>query len=444
MQALLFWTKLSKHRMGLGSVTKKLRVQKGKPMKIVHRDSLTTCFILIFGIISNVYADAAGPTAEQQEINRALEMMKQQGMDPKQMQQMENMFKNMSEMGAQQKAARASKEQQEFEAATAGYGTARLEVEGKQYELKVTKCEVKDSQKGAFVIKAIQAPGMDKGELSVYSDGAKLRSSFDFSMRSATSRYYNVQNPAFEFDGKSLDWQGVVESDTGKVPLALNLSCGDEAIYYDKPSRPGPDTPDNTLTLYLGEETFEFEAGRCSLNEYRTGNLMVDFEATAAGTFRGRPAIILLTKSHGVGLEGSGRGYFHNFDLLLGELTAEQRKLSPLDVKKQLTEVVEVYRTRELTAYQNKYSQEMLNALPPEKMMEVLDASQKEMSQFMDRADAMRYPEATSRGGAITINGKNVLFRGPPMDTNDADRAPELRDLSGMPEIWLACDDQVT
>ncbi|MGB5716456.1 MAG: hypothetical protein WBN81_05110 [Gammaproteobacteria bacterium] len=45
-------------------------------------------------------------------------MLKQQGMDPKQMQQMENMFKNMSEMGAQQKAAQASKEQQEFAAAT--------------------------------------------------------------------------------------------------------------------------------------------------------------------------------------------------------------------------------------------------------------------------------------------------------------------------------------
>ena len=117
-------------------------------MKIAHRHSLTTYFLLFLGVIS--YVHAAGSTAEQQEINQALEMMKQQGMDPEQMQQMENIFKNMSEMGARQEAAQASKEQQEFEAATAGYGTAQVEVEGKRYDHKVTKCEVKDAKKGVL------------------------------------------------------------------------------------------------------------------------------------------------------------------------------------------------------------------------------------------------------------------------------------------------------
>ena len=68
-----------------------------------------------------------------------------------------------------------------------------------------------------------------------------------------------------------------------------------------------------------------------------------------------------------------------------------------------------------------------------------MEASQKEMSAYMDRAESMRFPEAQSRGGAITINGKNILFRGPAMHTNDADRAPEFQDISETPELFVTC-----
>jgi hypothetical protein len=166
---------------------------------------------------------------------------------------------------------------------------------------------------------------------------------------------------------------------------------------------------------------------------------MVDFEATATGKFRGRPAIVLLTKSHGVGPEGSGAGYFHNFDLLLGELSAEQRRLSPLDVKKQLSEVVETYQTRELLAHQKKYNKDAWNNVPPEKLNTMMEASSKEMSVFMDKADAMRYPEATSHGGVVTIDGRDAMFRGQAMSTSDASRAPEFGDLSALTEAFVTC-----
>ena len=394
------------------------------------------------GYISYVSAEEAGTTAEQQELNQVMEMMKKSGMDPEQMQQMENIFKNISEMEAQKKSSKLNEEQQEFEAATAGYGTAQVEVEGKQYELKLQKCEVKDRSAGVFRIHARQAPGANGGELWVYSDGAKLQSSVQFSPKSTGSDIYNSENATFEFDGKTLNWKGIaVASNRKKVPLTLSLSCGAEAIYYDKPTKLRPKTPVNELTLYLDDETHAFEAGHCTTKKYRTGNLMVDFEATATGTFRGRPAIVLLTKSHGVGPEGQSAGYFHDFELLLGELSAEQHRLSPFEVRKQIRNVGEAYRSKKLAAHQKKYSNEMWNTLPPEKLNEVMEASNEEMSRFMDEANAMRYPEAASRGGMITINGRDVLFRGPAMSTDDANRAPEFQDLLSIPEIWVTCNE---
>jgi hypothetical protein len=386
-----------------------------------------------------IQVEAAGKTTEQQGLDQVMEMMKGQGMDPKQMEQMENLLKNMSQMETQQKAARVNKEQQAFEAETAGYGTARVEVEGKQYELKVTQCEVRDSQRGAFMIKARQAPGMDEGELSVHSDGPNLQNTFQFYTRSTTSKNYSSGSTAFEFDGKTLTWEGVVESNSKKVPLTLNISCGAEAVYYDKPSRPRPDTPNNVLTLYIGDETYEFEASRCSMNAYRTGNLMVDFETTTTGTFRGRPAIALLTKSHGVGPEGASAGYFHNFDLLLGELSAEQRKLSPLEVKKQLQDVAGAYQQKAHLAHQEKYKNVKWDSMPPDKMNEAMEASQAEYSRIMEKVKTMRYPEAASRGGVVTIKGQDVLFRGPALSPNDADHATEFGDLSATPEVFVSC-----
>ncbi len=411
-------------------------------MRMAHRLSLTIYFLILMGFISYVQAQEAGTTAEQQELNQAMEMMKKSGMDPEQLQQMENIFKNISEMEAQKKASKLNAAQQEFEAATVGYGTAQVEMEGKQYELKLQKCEVKDRNAGIFNVHARQAPGKDDGELRVYSDGTKMQSSVQFSHKSNRYDTYTSEKAAFDFDGKTLNWKGVVAaSDRKKVPLTFSLSCGAEAIYYDKPSRPRPKTPVNVLTLNLDDETHEFETGHCTTTAYRTGNLMVDFEATATGTFRGRPAIVLLTKSHGVGPEGGSAGYFHELDLLLGELSAEQRGLSPFEVRKQLRDVVEAYQNKKLAAHQKKYNKEMWNTLPQDKFNEVMEASSEEMSRVMDDAKAMRYPEASSQGGMITINGNDVLFRGPAMSTNDVSRAPEFQDLSSIPEIWVTCNE---
>ncbi|MGB5707461.1 MAG: hypothetical protein WBM41_11550 [Arenicellales bacterium] len=377
-------------------------------------------------------------TKEQQEMQQVLEMMKASGVDQAQIDQMENMLKSMMKMEIQRKGAKIDKEKEKFDTATAGYGSGMAAVEGKRYALTVTKCEVRDRKKGAFTIQAKEAPGLDGGELSIYSDGISSPRSVSFSTRIKPYKNYHSQNPDLQFDGKTLIWEGLAQSESQELPFSLNLSCGSEAVYYDQATRAPLGDTGKSVTLYLGADTYSFQAGRCTNEKYRTGNLMVDFEVTAAGDFRGRPAIVLLSSSHGVG-EGEGAGPFHNFELLLGEITEDQRSVSPIELKQALSKEVEAFRSKQLEMHQKKYSEEFWATVTPENINQALDASSKEMNLIMDRADAMVLPSARSVGGNNSIDGQNAVFRGPAMQTSDADRAPQLQNLEAIPEVHISC-----
>ena len=219
-----------------------------------------------------------------------MEMLKKSGMDPKQIQQMENMMKGLAKKGAKHQAAKLKKEQQTFEAETAGHGTAQVEVEGKRYQLKMTKCEIADRSTGRFNMVARQAPGNENAELEVSGGGGHSGTTMGFSSKKGF--YEASSTPTFQLNGKTLEWEGTVQGDKGNVPLKFRLTCRVEMVDYGTPTKPKPKSSVNALTLQLGGETFEFEVGYCSTTEYRTGNLIVEFDATATGTFRGRPAII--------------------------------------------------------------------------------------------------------------------------------------------------------
>ena len=136
-------------------------------MKITPMLSVTIVFTILLGLAGHVHAERGDAMSQQQELQKALEMMKKQGMDAKTQKQMENMFKNMSEEGAKQQSAKMKKEQQAFEAETANNGTVHVELAGKGYELKVIKCVVRERSRGLLSIHARQAPGKDSGELRV-------------------------------------------------------------------------------------------------------------------------------------------------------------------------------------------------------------------------------------------------------------------------------------
>ena len=384
--------------------------------------------------------DVLAQSKEEQEMQQMLEMMKGQGMDPQQLQQMEGFMQNMMQMEMQQKNAELAKKQQVFADETAGHGTATIEVEGRRYDLRVTRCEVRDSKQGIFSIQARQAPGLDEGELSIYSDGPDRQQSVNFSARTQPPANYTARTRGLMLDGKVLNWQGQIESGNRRLSMTLSLSCGAEAVFYDTATRERPDAATNVATLYLGPETYTFEAGHCSTEAYRDGNWEVFFEATATGNFRGQPAVLLLTSGRGIaGTESAGAGESHSLDLLLGELTPEQRQLSPGALERQLDEKVNAYRMQQMAAHEKKYGKAYWETLPPAEMAAALEASSAEMDIMSAEANAMQFPSAGSSDGMTTFKGRDIVFRGPPMRTSDAERAPALRELSARPEVFITC-----
>jgi len=428
-------------------------------MKITFKLLIVPLVPCLLGLAGFVYAQTGDTPSQQEQIQEALEMMKGQGMDENTLKQMENMFNNMSQMEAKQQADKLEKERQEFETETANHGTAQVEADGKRYELMVTKCEITDRSTAKFSIQARQAPGHDNAELDVSGSGGHSRNNIHFSVNGG---FYEVSdNPTLQLNDKTMEWEGTLAGENGKVPLKFRLTCGAEMVDYATPSKAQPNISVNVLTLQTGQQTHTFQAGFCSTNEYRDGNLIVEFEATATGTFRGRPAIVLLSKSHAA--KEYGGEYFQNMDLLLGELTPEQRTLSPRKVAEQLRDKVGSFTNREMAAIQKKYEKkiaafqkkfdEEMPALkkkygtnvPQDKVAELMDpfnemsnAQSAEMDKVQEQAKAMRYPEARSFG-AITVTGQQVHFGGSKMSTQDADRAPEFQSLPEKTELWLTC-----
>ena len=407
-------------------------------MKTILKRLAPICLIAPFLYIGA----AAAQSKEQQEMEQMLEMMKASGVPQQQIDQVENMLKGMVEMEAKQKEAEANKEQEQFASQTVGFGTAVVEAEGRSYQLTVTKCEVRDQSKGVVTILGRQAPGLEGAELSIHSSGNYSASSISFSTRAKPRKNYHTQKPEFEFGDNKLSWQGAVQSDSGnEVPFSLNLECGEEAVFYDTATKATASLSESSAVLYLGDETYQFDAGRCHQEEYRTGNLIVEFEVTATGNFRGRPAVLLMTKSRGApGSEGEGAGPFHDFELLLSEVTADQRNLSPLELKPKLRENAESFRNQQMAMHQEKYNEEFWATVAPENFSEAIEKSSSEMDALMEEADAMVVPVALSRGGTISIDGQKAIFRGPAMQSSDADRAPQFNNLDQLePEAHALC-----
>ena len=106
-----------------------------------------------------------------------------------------------------------------------------------------------------------------------------------------------------------------------------------------------------------------------------------------------------MTKSHGApGSEGEGAGPFHNFELLLSEVTADQRNLSPLELKPKLNEKVDAFRSQQLAKHQEKYNDAFWASVAPENLSATLEKSSNEMEGLMDKADAMVIARASSSG----------------------------------------------
>ena len=431
-------------------------------MKTALKFLILMAMIYLIGLIGSAQAEKGDAQSQQQEMKQMMDMLKNSGMDPKQMQQMQDMFKSMEGQVRRQSSVRLKKEQQKFEAETVGHGTAQVELNGKQYDLTMTRCKIIDRSTGHFTMSARQAPVNGNVSLDVKGGGGHSGNTVGL-MLGKGDPYEAFGIPTFQLNGKTMQWEGeVTRTNKEKVSLKFNLTCGAEMVDYATPTKAKPEADVNVLTLQIGKEAHTFEAGRCSTQEYRTGNLIVEFEATATGTFRGRPAIILLSKSHPAESTGA-KQTFQNMDLLLGELTPEQTILSPLKVAEQLRNKAQEFSNKENASIQKKYKEKMKafqkqfdtempalkkqygGNIPQDKMTELMDpmnklmdAQNKEMDEVREQVKAMRYPKSRSFG-AITVKGQEVHFGGSKLSPTHNREAPEFQNLPEKTELWVTC-----
>ena len=426
--------------------------------------------LLLMSPVGSSYAEQKGKPTQEEQMQQMMDMIKGmskgtgkgKGLDEKTQKQLENMFKGMGQKANKQQAAKLKREQEKFAAETKGHGSATVEVKGKRYDLTMITCEITDRNTGQFNMSARQAPGKDNVTLGVNSGGGHSRNHMQLSL-GKNHPYEEIGTPTYQLKGKTLQWAGEVGMGSRKkVPLKFQMTCGAEMKDYAVASKPKPKSAANVLTFQLGQETHNFQAGHCSTEEYRDGNLIVQFEATATGKFRGRPAILLMTKSHPHASTGAKQTFQH-IDLLLGELTAEERILPPLEVAALLQKKVNTFSNTQnaalkkkyepqMAAYQEQFDKEMPalkkkygKIIPQDKMAALMDpfnklsnAQSKEMSQVSEQVKAMRYPSARSNG-PFTVTGQAVHYGGSKLRTQDGQRAKEFRNLTADPELWVTC-----
>ena len=428
-------------------------------MKKPHRLCWIIMVALLISSTGSAYAERRGKSTQEEQMQQMMDMIKGmskgagqgKGMDEKTQKQLENMFKGMGQQMDKRQAAQTKKEQQQFEATTVGHGTAIVEVEGKRYDLVVTKCELWGAGSRRFTIEARQPPAKGAWKLSM---GAGKRTRVGLTFQAGRQGYWREQtgspdkSSSLTIKNDGLQWKGLV-GEREDIPATVQVTCGSEMNNYAQPANPQQKTSPYQLTLQLGAESHPFQIGYCSTKEYRTGNLMVEFDATASGTFRGRPAVVLLSKSHPVGGQ-SGR--FEEMTLLLGKLTKEQRVRPPWKINHELDEVVSVFSKKAHQTIKEEYDREMAviqeqygKDIPPEKMSEAMDAMNKandaygkKMDTIQDQVKARRFPEARSHG-KVTLNGKEGLFRGPKFRVLHGKNVAEFKNLQGSPEVRLNC-----
>ena len=188
--------------------------------------------LILFAIVTiQSYADSGTESTHQEDVNKALEMMKSQGMNEEEMKQMESILGGMAVQATEQDAAKFEREKSEFERNWAKNGNAQVEVQGKIYALKVTTCRLVDLQD--FRITAQEAPGNDGGKLRLagqknYISADEYRYITEFEFSTTTESYRPVVDPALDFDGNKLEWQGRVASKNGsgvQIKFKLELPC---------------------------------------------------------------------------------------------------------------------------------------------------------------------------------------------------------------------------
>jgi len=172
------------------------------------------------------HAQSPEELAEQQ-VEAMRQYMQAAGVDPQQMEQATAIIRGNAQMVGAKEAAENAQATREFEARTAGLGTANVAVEGYTYEYQITKCATGQGNNGdGFRIDAQQGAAERDGKLTVWGNSHYKRVEIQLINRDGFWEAHSYPLP--ELEGDSFEWTGTVEGERGKTQMSMTLDCSNE------------------------------------------------------------------------------------------------------------------------------------------------------------------------------------------------------------------------
>lgn len=193
---------------------------------------------------------------------------------------------------------------------------------------------------------------------------------------------------------------------------------------------------DGTVILTVAGQQTVFEATYCNTGSRASGQIVLEAEVTAVGTFRGKPAVLLLHKVANRE-QASGQRPDH-FDLLLTELAPEVSALSPLQAQNKIQQDHAAHWGARGAAIQAEYPIEAMEGLPAEEVAAKFD----EMgARIRANDEAMKAALPWGRVfGTSTVQGNEIRFVGSGQTGNDAASGlPVFSGLDGDASITAQC-----
>jgi len=182
---------------------------------IIARHPTLLCLCILACVSIDTAHSENTPEQDRQQLEQMLEMMKNSGVDPSQLEGIENMLRGGVETEIQAKIAAERAEFDEY------FGTetnATLEINGHRYDLVVTECEWIDKKTESFGIAAEQPPGEDGATLVIDGGGRQGMEKIYFMTPSGE---IDGESADLTFDGQRFAWSGPIYD----MIVNISVSC---------------------------------------------------------------------------------------------------------------------------------------------------------------------------------------------------------------------------
>ncbi len=182
-------------------------------------------------------AENSSPS-KQEELNKALEMMKESGMNDEQLKQLEGMLKGGMQQVENDEQKKKEAKTKEFEDKYGSNPNATVVIDNDAYDLKVTMCgEDPNDAYGMFIIVAEESPFKKNAALHIHNDGSSVAARNGISFQTKDINIGGLQDinrirqygNGLEVKDGHFSWEGTLKGTLNEsekdFDIKISLSC---------------------------------------------------------------------------------------------------------------------------------------------------------------------------------------------------------------------------